>query len=325
MKEQIELIVEKFQTNFNNSSISEENTKQGLIEPILQILGWNLSDTSQIRREYKNVVDYALFNETTTIYLEAKTLNKELNTAVEQVYKYAISHQEKPDFVIVSNGMNWKCYSMKYNLEIFSIDLLSKSDKIYENLELIKFGNIKNGILKNYANYINVEHQVFAYLNSKSRQMIDEIIQSDNSMNKDDVNKVLTTILNKKGNVISVSFAKQTPSQTVIQIPPRQTNNFSNYNTGFGMHSLDNLPLQYLMILDNFAISVENHLQSKVENIYIGKTGKREWSDDMSSPYPNYFVECKNGDCRNNRNGTDYNRNNCVRFSYSELKEALKK
>ena len=45
--------------------IGEENTKAGLIEPILAALGWDVRDPDEVHREYRrlpadNPVDYAL-------------------------------------------------------------------------------------------------------------------------------------------------------------------------------------------------------------------------------------------------------------------------
>ncbi|GJQ61156.1 MAG: hypothetical protein SCALA702_02090 [Melioribacteraceae bacterium] len=324
MKSKIDLVREQFRANFHEKAVTEENTKQGLIEPILTILGWNLSDTNQIRREYKNVIDYALFNDTTTIYLEAKKLSKELSSAIEQVYKYALSNQERPEFVVVSNGIQWRCYSMKYNLEIFNIDLKNSDNSEVELLRLLEAENVNNGTLKNYANYINVENQVFLYLRSRIENISSEIAQLDSSLNTDDINRVLNTILDKKGKIFSIQSALNEQQNYYEKNSTSFDNVTSNYNIGFSSYTLDDLPLRYLMILDNFAIRVGNQFQSKVQNIYIGKTG-RVWSANMSSPFPNYFVECENGNSRNNRNGIDYNRSNCVCFSYDQLKKALAK
>lgn len=65
--------------------IGEQNTKAALIDPILMALGWDLHEIDEIRREYRrkpqdNPVDYALFlNRTESLFIEAKSLEKDLN------------------------------------------------------------------------------------------------------------------------------------------------------------------------------------------------------------------------------------------------------
>lgn len=49
---------------FKDKTINEQNTKAILIEPLLSLLGWNISDVEEIFREYptssKKPVDYKL-------------------------------------------------------------------------------------------------------------------------------------------------------------------------------------------------------------------------------------------------------------------------
>jgi hypothetical protein len=65
--------------------IGEQNTKSTLIDPILVALGWDLQEIDEARREYRrkppdNPVDYALFlNRTEALFIEAKSLEKDLN------------------------------------------------------------------------------------------------------------------------------------------------------------------------------------------------------------------------------------------------------
>jgi len=69
-----------------NEPIGEQDTKAGLINPLLAALGWDMEDVFEVRREYRpkprdNPVDYALFwgASSPPMFVEAKALDKSIN------------------------------------------------------------------------------------------------------------------------------------------------------------------------------------------------------------------------------------------------------
>ncbi len=78
-------------------ALGEQNTKGALIEPVLQALGWDISDPDEVHREFKaerqdGPVDYALKAEgSPQILAEAKALEESLDNRrwVSQVVSYA--------------------------------------------------------------------------------------------------------------------------------------------------------------------------------------------------------------------------------------------
>ena len=60
--------------------VGEQNTKAGLVDPILSALGWDLEELEEVSREYKakprdNPVDYAFFIlRSPRLFVEAKDL-----------------------------------------------------------------------------------------------------------------------------------------------------------------------------------------------------------------------------------------------------------
>lgn len=77
---------------------TEETTKQALILPLLDILGFNAYDPTKVRAEYtanltgvKNgeCVDYALFYQAIpVIFIETKAYNENLNNRSPQLMRY---------------------------------------------------------------------------------------------------------------------------------------------------------------------------------------------------------------------------------------------
>lgn len=79
--------------------ISEQDTRQGLINPLFRSLGWDFSDFTMVKSEfrhpkYNEVVDYALFcgsnREKPVLLLEAKPLGQDLSSGkiIKQICAY---------------------------------------------------------------------------------------------------------------------------------------------------------------------------------------------------------------------------------------------
>ena len=77
--------------------VGEQNTKAGLVDPILSALGWDLEELEEVSREYKakpgdNPVDYAFFIlRSPRLFVEAKDLDKDLDDRkwIMQTLSYA--------------------------------------------------------------------------------------------------------------------------------------------------------------------------------------------------------------------------------------------
>ena len=94
-------------------STNERQTRSGLIDPILKILGWDVSQVELVGSEYRTkssgVADYALFSGTDPIALiEAKSLGSELDVRiVEQLSNYT-SNEPTVRFALFTNGDHWR-------------------------------------------------------------------------------------------------------------------------------------------------------------------------------------------------------------------------
>ena len=93
----------------------EPRTRQGLIDPLLRKLGWDVSEPDMVQIEYeieRKWADYALMSDGKAVALiEAKALGKPLeDDATDQVHSYA-SRKGIP-YMIVTNGDRWEMYEV---------------------------------------------------------------------------------------------------------------------------------------------------------------------------------------------------------------------
>jgi hypothetical protein len=98
-------------------TIGEENTKAGLIEPILEALGWDIHDPDEVCREYRRLssdkpVDYALLLlRTARLFVEAKGVGANLDDPkwANQIIEYATA--AGVEWVALTNGAEWRIYN----------------------------------------------------------------------------------------------------------------------------------------------------------------------------------------------------------------------
>jgi len=97
--------------------IGEQNTKATLVEPILEVLGWDIRDWDEVHREYRgksadSPVDYALkIMRTPRLFLEAKGLGEDLADRkwVAQVLGYATV--AGVEWCVLTDGDEWRFYN----------------------------------------------------------------------------------------------------------------------------------------------------------------------------------------------------------------------
>ena len=101
----------------------ETRTRQLLIDPMLEALGWDVRNPAQVHLEYKGTSgkpDYALFSHSNVVALiEAKKLEIPLaRIKVEQVIKYARDKAlTSLKYVVWTNGDHWQIWSIEEDRE----------------------------------------------------------------------------------------------------------------------------------------------------------------------------------------------------------------
>ncbi len=103
--------------SYAGQAIGEQNTKAGLISPVLRTLGWNVEDLREVHLEYRRrpgdkPVDYALIiNGTPRLFVEAKGLGENLQDRkwANQIMGYATVAGVR--WVVLTNGDEYRLYN----------------------------------------------------------------------------------------------------------------------------------------------------------------------------------------------------------------------
>lgn len=111
----IEKLQDKIETHRPYFSGNETATRQVLIDPLLLVLGWDVSDPEQVALEYAaggGRADYALIsNDGPVAVIEAKNLDIPLQqNDIMQTLNYANSRGIK--YMAITNGDNWFLYDV---------------------------------------------------------------------------------------------------------------------------------------------------------------------------------------------------------------------
>ena len=113
--QRIEMLSQRIAQNRPAVSASETATRNQLIEPLLRVLGWDISDPELVTPEYTTgggKADYALMQHGVPVALiEAKRLGVKL-AADSLLQAFGYVNDESIRFVIISNGDDWEMHSL---------------------------------------------------------------------------------------------------------------------------------------------------------------------------------------------------------------------
>lgn len=144
---------------------NEEMTKQALIIPFIQILGFDVFNPIEIRPEYSadfgikkgEKVDYALFKKNEPIiFIEAKSVNENLNNHDAQLARYFNSTKEVK-LAILTNGVEYKFFTdlnannVMDDTPFLNINLLEIKESDIESLNKLRKENFDKDSLITYA------------------------------------------------------------------------------------------------------------------------------------------------------------------------------
>ncbi|MCK4858989.1 MAG: type I restriction enzyme HsdR N-terminal domain-containing protein [Candidatus Omnitrophica bacterium] len=113
MPEQLRKFIEEVRNNSEIPSYDEATVEHAIITPLLNHLGWSISNTNGIKFRYavgKDKVDYALIvNGKPQIFVEVKRSERQFNAdEKKQILNYAIF--QGVDLAILTNGIIWWFY-----------------------------------------------------------------------------------------------------------------------------------------------------------------------------------------------------------------------
>ena len=106
----VETVQSRIREHGNPLSQNEYRTRISLIDPILNALGWDVSDPKLVTPEYQagnGRADYALLgsDEKPKAFIEAKRLNEPLDSHQDQVFKY--TWDQKVFYGALTDGNRW--------------------------------------------------------------------------------------------------------------------------------------------------------------------------------------------------------------------------
>jgi hypothetical protein len=144
---------------------NEEMTKQALIIPFVQILGFDVFNPVEVRPEYiadfgkkkGEKVDYAIFKDNSPImFVEAKSVNENLANHDAQLSRYFNAVSEVK-LGILTNGIQYKFFTdltadnMMDDEPFLVIDILNLKDSDIENLAKLRKEDFDREFLVRYA------------------------------------------------------------------------------------------------------------------------------------------------------------------------------
>lgn len=112
--ERVAALVDKYV----GQGLTEQDTKNAMIEPLLKVIGWPKDDLERVRAEYRhtaksNPVDYALLSRGRPVLLvEAKALDAHVDEHkyIAQVLTYA--NMAAAEWAVITNGKQWDLYAV---------------------------------------------------------------------------------------------------------------------------------------------------------------------------------------------------------------------
>ncbi|MGQ4876550.1 MAG: hypothetical protein ACP6IY_20995 [Promethearchaeia archaeon] len=182
------------------NNCNEADTKGFLIEPLLKDLGWMSVDN--ISREYRTTsgdfIDYALKNnKNPLIYIEAKSINNNLNNIKEisRAIEYAID--DNIDWLIMTNGNQFKIYYVPEREVIDRRTALNINILNGENIEFLEYFQ-KERVINGSLNELKILFQINKFIvklldmfNQRDQELIIFLQEKFGDLSNEQINEIL--------------------------------------------------------------------------------------------------------------------------------------
>ena len=188
-------------------TMNESNTVSTLIEPLLEVLGWNIRDLGEVQREYPirigektKYVDIALKSDNRPIvFIEAKSVDTPLrNHLAQQPIRYA--NAEGVSWCVLTNGRELRVYNAFWKIKgieqkmLFKLvigELKEKTDKLL----LLSKDNVISGKLDEKGEFEHAKRITSEWLKQKENSIVKGIMELDPSLKEEYIRRVLRKIL----------------------------------------------------------------------------------------------------------------------------------
>ncbi len=210
-KQKIAELVEKYQklTPKEIKGFNEEATKQGFIQPMFRVLGWdfeNINEVSPEEHASNGRVDYAVkLNGVSQFYIEAKSLKADLNR--EDYVKQSVSYS-------YARGVTWAILTDFESLRVFNAlkstpfislscaDYVKNFDDVYLLSKQATINNELNTKAQAYGAippFIPIEKRLFKQLSLWRESLFNEIYRynEDKKLQLEQVDSVIQKLFNR--------------------------------------------------------------------------------------------------------------------------------
>jgi type I restriction-modification system DNA methylase subunit len=207
--------VNKFQDNRSQRRLrDEEDVKNAIIDPLLEILGWNVNEPSEVKKEEpigSKFADYALKIEgETEIIIEAKALDKKFQDPTEDGHgefeKQAINYayNEGVDWALLTNGEEWRLYNaywkgkkLAFQMEVGDFP----SDSNYPKISLLSKDSVAEEELDDYfedrPKRPDVNEEVTQVLLDARASLTESILELNENKSTEEIREGIQTTMDR--------------------------------------------------------------------------------------------------------------------------------
>jgi len=187
--------------------MSEANTISQLIEPLLEILGWDTRNLDEVEKEYPvlggkgaEFVDIALkINNTPKVFIEAKSLATDLKDhLVQQLLNYALLGNV--NWCILTNGRELRVYNAFWKVigieqRLFLRLTINEYKEKFEKLQSLSKESILNNRLDKEAEQVYAKRMILEWFKQNESSVLSDIAKLDPSLAKETIKEILSKIL----------------------------------------------------------------------------------------------------------------------------------
>ena len=207
LKQDISKYVEDKGSLFNrHPDMSEADTISTIIEPLLQILGWNPQALDEVQRQYPvqgrrgiEHVDIALkIDNDVKVLLEAKSVSTVLNESDErQVLNYA--YNQGAEWCILTNGRELRVYDPFAGRDIedrllFSL-LLEEFPNHPDEIALLSRENINRGRIRDWGRERQAMRAIINWILQNEQEIMDAIRINVTALERTEIQEIVGKFL----------------------------------------------------------------------------------------------------------------------------------
>ena len=188
-------------------NMSEADTKSIIVEPLLELLGWNVRDIDDVEREfsvpggkYGERVDIALkVRGKPALFIEAKAVRVDLEDKMaQQVINYAV--MGNVEWCMLTNGRELRLYNAFWRVKgieerLFMRLKLEDYVKNVDRLMLLSKESLKTGRLMEEGMQVYVSKLTSLWLRENEEKIVEEVLKMDPSVPKEKIKEAIRHII----------------------------------------------------------------------------------------------------------------------------------